>query len=165
MFYNKAEPYLLDQKKREHILQHKEVVLYKSVYHQIMSLLAENPKIEDVGLCFGIHDKSKIEIRSFISMVNLDNSAISFSLDYGVLYREIQRHEEKKEILVGIFHSHPEGAKLYPSQKDLHYMRFWAYPYLWLIGGCGGEEADSKLEIFSLMKKKIIEIPFLIAPV
>ncbi len=140
----------------------KEAVLSETVYHQIISLLAKRLKIEVVGLCFGIHDKNRIELRSFVSIANLDNSATSFSLDYEVLFREIQRHEEKKEILVGIFHSHPEGAKLYPSQRDLYFMQYWPYPYLWIIGGSGEEGTHSQFAIFSLLDKKIITIPYLI---
>lgn len=143
-------------------MEKNEAVLFETVYHQIMRLLAANPKIEVVGLCFGFHDKERIELRSFVSMANLDNSATSFSLGYEELFREIQRHEEKSEMLVGIFHSHPEGEKLYPSQKDLYFMQYWPYPYLWLIGGCRGEGTNSQLAIFSLLNKKIIEIPYLI---
>jgi len=143
----------------------KEAVLFEAVYHQIMALLAKKLKIEVVGLCFGNHIKERTELRSFVTTPNLDNSAISFSLDYEVMYREIQRHEEKREILVGIFHSHPIGEKLYPSQKDYYFMRYWPDPFLWLIGGCEREGTDSQLEIFSLLDKKIINIPYIITRV
>lgn len=136
-----------------------EVVLFETVYNQIMLLLAKKPKIEVVGLCFGTHVGKRIELKSFIETTNLDNSATSFSLDYEVLYKEIQLHEEKREILVGIFHSHPKGVKLYPSQSDLYFMRYWPFPYLWLIGGRETEGTDSQLAIFSLLNEKIIEIP------
>ncbi|UCG03533.1 MAG: Mov34/MPN/PAD-1 family protein [Candidatus Heimdallarchaeota archaeon] len=141
-------------------MQQKEAVLSGIVYNQIMRLLAKNPKIEVVGLCFGIRCHEKIELKSFVSLVNLDNSSTSFSLDYEAMYQEIQCHEERDEILVGIFHSHPKGTKVYPSQKDLYYMRYWPHPYLWLIGGCGEEETDSLLSIFSLLNEKIVEIPY-----
>ena len=140
----------------------KETVIFEAVYHQIMLLVAEKPRIEVVGLCFGNQDKKRIELRSFKQTANLDDSATSFSLDYEFMYREIQYHEEKREILVGIFHSHPEGAKLYPSQKDLHYMRYWPYPYLWLIGGREGINLNSQLMIFSFLEGEIVEIPYII---
>ncbi|MFX0207456.1 MAG: Mov34/MPN/PAD-1 family protein [Candidatus Hodarchaeota archaeon] len=138
------------------------VVIYNPVYRQIMQLLKEDTTIESVGLSFGIHEKDKIIIGNFVSVTNLDNSAVSFSLDYEVLYKEIQIHEEKGEMLVGIFHSHPKGASLYPSQKDHYFMRYWPYPYLWLIGCIRGEESAPKLAIFTLLNKKIIEIPYLV---
>ncbi|MFX0123780.1 MAG: Mov34/MPN/PAD-1 family protein [Candidatus Hodarchaeota archaeon] len=143
-------------------MQKREVVLFETVYNQIVHLLEENPTIEVVGLCFGIYDKNRVKIRSFVQMVNLDNSATSFSLDYEVLYREIQHHEKKKENFVGIFHSHPQGAKLYPSQKDLYFMHYWPYPYLWVIGSSREEGTGSQVAIFSLLDKKIVEIPYLI---
>ncbi|MFX1504481.1 MAG: Mov34/MPN/PAD-1 family protein [Promethearchaeota archaeon] len=141
-------------------MQRKEAVIFETVYNQIMLLLAKKPRIEVVGLCFGHHDEERIEIRSFKQIENLDNSSTSFSLDYEIMYKEIQNHEKKKAILVGIFHSHPEGVKLYPSQKDLHYMQYWPYPYLWLIGGTEGGKLSSQLRIFSLLAGEIIEIPY-----
>lgn len=142
-------------------MQKKEAVIFETVYNQIMLLLAKKPKIEIVGLCFGYQDEERIEIRSFKQIENLDNSSTSFSLDYEIMYEEIRYHQKKKEILVGIFHSHPEGVKLYPSQKDLHYMQYWPYPYLWLIGGNKGGECNSQLLIFSLLLGEIIEIPYM----
>ena len=141
---------------------YKEAVLLETVYHQIMTLLTKKPKIEVVGLCFGIHSRGRTEVRSFVTTPNLDNSATSFSLDYEVLYEEIQQHEKKREMYVGIFHSHPIGGELYPSQKDLHYMHYWPYPYIWLIGGWKGEKMESQLVIFSLLDSKIVNIPFTI---
>lgn len=144
------------------MVQIKTVVIYTPVYRRIIQILKEDPKIESVGLSFGIYEEDKIIIRNFVSVANLDNSTVSFSLDYEVLYKEIQYHEEKEEVLVGIFHSHPEEARLYPSQKDHHFMRYWPYPYLWLIGTIGGGEFAPRLAIFTLLNEKIIEIPYLI---
>ena len=143
-------------------MDNRKIIIFETVYNQIFLLLEKKPKVEAVGLCFGECDKKKITLRSFKQMVNLDNSATSFSLDYEVLYREIQHHEKKEEILVGIFHSHPEGEKLYPSQKDLKFMHYWPAPYLWLIGGCQGDSNNIQLEIFSLLDEVIIRIPYLV---
>ncbi|MFX1285188.1 MAG: Mov34/MPN/PAD-1 family protein [Promethearchaeota archaeon] len=143
-------------------MQIQTVVIYSPVFRRIKQILKENPIIESVGLCFGIYEESRGVIRNFVSMINLDDSAISFSLDYEVLYKEIQNHEEKGEVFVGIFHSHPEEASLYPSRKDHHFMRYWPYPYLWLIGSIRKDEYDPKLAIFSLLNETIIEIPYLI---
>ncbi len=142
------------------ILPKKTVVLSYPVYRHIMKIIEDNPVNESVGVGFGKNEGSLIMIEHFIHMANLDNSAISFSLDYEILYQEIQNHEKKGEILVGIFHSHPKSAKLYPSEKDQHFMRYWPYPYLWLIGGT--EESNPKLVIFSLLDEKIVMLPFLI---
>ncbi len=125
-----------------------------------MQIIEENSEIESVGVGFGTYEDSLIMIKNFIRMANLDNSAVSFSLDYEILYQEIQNHEKKGEILVGIFHSHPKSAKLYPSEKDQHFMRYWPYPYLWIIGG--KEESNPKLVIFSLLDEKMVVLPFLI---
>jgi proteasome lid subunit RPN8/RPN11 len=148
--------------KGEYKMYKKEAIILKAVFHQIMLLLAKKPRIEVVGFCFGKLDEKGIELRSFKQTTNLDDSVTSFSVDYEVMFREIQYHEEKQEILVGIFHSHPEGVKLYPSQKDLRYMRYWPYPYLWLIGGREGENFDSQLMVFSLLEGEIVEIPYII---
>ena len=134
------------------------VLISNSIYGQIMRLLKEDLKIEVVGLCFGIHNESEIRVKNLVTMTNLDNSAVSFSLDYEVLFREIQLHEKKGERLVGIFHSHPGGARIYPSHRDLHFMRYWPHPYLWLIGG--GEQSNPRLKLFSLLKEEITELPY-----
>ncbi|UCE14144.1 MAG: Mov34/MPN/PAD-1 family protein [Candidatus Heimdallarchaeota archaeon] len=133
------------------------VVIATPVYQQIMQLLGEKPKVEVVGLNFGTHENLTILVRHFEPMKNLDNSAVSFSLDYEILFKEIQSYEKKGEILIGIFHSHPEGARLYPSQKDIHFMSYWPYPYLWLIGRGG---THPELAIFTLFNKKITRVPF-----
>lgn len=91
-------------------------------------------------------------------MENLDQSPNSFSLDYEVMYKEIQAHEELGEILVGFFHSHPEGATPYPSIKDHYFMKNWPYPYIWLIGLSG---SDPTLSLFSLLQGRIVELPYI----
>ncbi|MHA2223739.1 MAG: Mov34/MPN/PAD-1 family protein [Candidatus Hodarchaeales archaeon] len=133
------------------------VVISKSTFRKIILLLTKKSENERVGLGFGVHEESRIELRDFVPMTNMDHSPASFSIDYEVLIKEIHVHEKKGEILIGIFHSHPEGSSLYPSLKDLHFMRYWPFPYLWLIGG---GTPVSKLEIFSLYKKKIVKVPY-----
>ncbi len=90
-------------------------------------------------------------------MENLDQSPVSFSLDYEVMFSLIREQEEIGNYLVGFFHSHPAGSTLYPSMKDRYFMRNWPYPYLWLIGGSGSELA---LFIFAFMKEKILSLPY-----
>lgn len=136
------------------------MVIATPVYQQIMQLLGKRPKVEIVGLGFGTNEKMAINVRHFELMQNLDNSEVSFSLDYEILFKEIQSYEKKGETLIGIFHSHPEGARLYPSQKDHHFMSYWPHPYLWLIGR-GGKPPE--LAIFTLFKNKIKRVPFKVA--
>lgn len=142
------------------ILSKQTVVLSYPVYRRVMQIIEENPKNESVGVCFGAIEDSRIIINHFTRMANLDNSAVSFSLDYEILYHEIQNYEKKGELLVGIFHTHPEGSKLYPSEKDRYFMKYWPSPYLWLIGGI--EESNPKLLIYTLLNEKIIQLSFLI---
>jgi proteasome lid subunit RPN8/RPN11 len=125
-----------------------------------MGLFKRKTKIELVGLTFGNFEHDHIKITDFVSMKNLDDSPVSFSLDYEVFYREIQNHEKKGEVLVGIFHTHPEEAQGYPSEKDIHFMRNWPYPYLWLIGKGGTEP---QISIYSLKDEKILNIPYIIS--
>ena len=42
-------------------------------------------------------------------------------------------------------------------------MRYWPYPYLWLIGNSGIGESNPELAIYALLNEKIIEITYLIA--
>ncbi len=136
------------------------LLLHSSVYKQILKITAESTMIERVGLGFGIQDKTIIEMRNFVLMDNLDNSQYSFSLDYEILLKKIQIHEKKGAKLLGFFHTHPEKASVYPSEKDLYYMNFWPYPYIWMIGGI---KEFPELRIFSLFQGKIVQIPFRIS--
>jgi proteasome lid subunit RPN8/RPN11 len=147
-----------NQQKSEIMVQILDVLICNTIYDQLMRVVKEAPKIEIVGLCFGLQNESKIRVKHLVIMTNLDNSPVSFSLDYELLFKEIQIHEQKGESLVGIFHSHPRGAKIYPSDRDIHFMGYWPHPYIWLIGG--GDQSNPKLKIFSLLKEEIIEIRY-----
>ncbi|MFX0084805.1 MAG: Mov34/MPN/PAD-1 family protein [Candidatus Hodarchaeota archaeon] len=136
------------------------LLLHSSIYKQILKTTAESSMIESVGLGFGTQDGTIIQMRNFILMDNLDNSMYSFSLDYEILLKEIEIHEKKGARLLGFFHTHPEKASIYPSEKDRYYMNFWPYPYIWMIAGV---EEFPELRIFSLFKGKIVEIPFRIS--
>lgn len=130
----------------------RKVIMNPLVFQQIMSLLKSKSRVELVGIVFGIINESKIEITDFIQMKNLDQSPISFSIDYEVMYQEIQYYERSRKSLVGFFHSHPHRTSPTPSNKDYYFMKNWPYPYLWLIGG---GEFPQKLLIFSLINEEI----------
>jgi proteasome lid subunit RPN8/RPN11 len=135
----------------------KSVVINKIAYRNISDLLLEESEIELVCLGFGFSNELKILITNFVCMRNLDESPISFSLDYEEMYKEIQNHEKEGKSLIGFFHSHPHESRLYPSQKDLHFMRNWPFPYLWLIGS---NNSKPNLLIFALVDEKIQRIPY-----
>ncbi len=127
-------------------------------YQRIIALLKEGQPIEVVGLCFGMWDnRDLIEISNFEPMVNLDNSPSRFSIDYEVLFQYILKYEKDGKELVGIFHSHPEYAQVAPSVQDIHFMRHWPYPYIWLIGRAG---SDPVVKAFALKEGEIIELPY-----
>ncbi|MFX0183901.1 MAG: Mov34/MPN/PAD-1 family protein [Candidatus Hodarchaeota archaeon] len=138
-------------------MEKKAVVLNRIVYREIIDLLLKKPRIELVGLGFGFSDESQIILTNFVPMQNLDNSPISFSLDYEVMYKEIQNYEREGKSLIAFFHSHPQNAELYPSNKDLHFMRNWPFPYLWIIGR---NNSQPELIIYALIDEKIHKIPF-----
>ncbi|MFX0171014.1 MAG: Mov34/MPN/PAD-1 family protein [Candidatus Hodarchaeota archaeon] len=135
----------------------KSVMINKVAYRHITDLLSEKSKNELVSLGFGFSNESQILITNFVRMRNLDESPISFSLDYEEMFKEIQKHEKEGKSLIGFFHSHPHDSRLYPSQKDLHFMRNWPYPYLWLIGS---SNSKPNLMIYALVAEKIQRIPF-----
>jgi len=133
------------------------LVLESHVYSQIQNLIAESIKMERVGLGFGSYNESVIKMNKFIPMENLDKSETSFSLDYEKMLKEIQIHEQNGLILLGFFHTHPKNATSYPSKKDCYYMRYWPYPYIWMIASAA---KTPLLRIFSLYRDKIIEIQY-----
>ncbi|MFX0051012.1 MAG: Mov34/MPN/PAD-1 family protein [Candidatus Hodarchaeota archaeon] len=135
----------------------KSVVINKIAYRHITDLLLEKSDIELVSLGFGFFNESQILITNFVRMRNLDESPISFSLDYEEMYKEIQNHEKEGKSLIGFFHSHPHDSRLYPSQKDIHFMRNWPYPYLWLLGS---SNSKPNLMIYALVDEKIQRIDF-----
>lgn len=133
------------------------LLLESQVYSQIQNLIAESIKMERVGLGFGSYNESVIKMNKFIPMENLDKSETSFSLDYERMLKEIQIHEQNGLILLGFFHTHPKNATSYPSKKDRYYMRYWPYPYIWMIASAA---KTPLLRIFSFYRDKIIEIPY-----
>ncbi len=134
------------------------VLMKLSVFHQIMSLVKSRLRVELVGLVFGFIHESLIIITDFVQMKNLDQSPISFSIDYEAMYKKIQYFEREKKPLVGFFHSHPDKTSPTPSMRDFHFMKNWPYPYLWLIGG--GE--SPQLLIYSLIDGEISKLSYTI---
>lgn len=129
-----------------------------SSYQKIIKLLKENRPIEVVGLGFGTWStQGHTTISNFEPMINLDKSPVHFSIDYEVFYQYIIRYEKEGKELVGIFHSHPEYALVAPSVQDIHFMRHWPHPYIWLIGRGG---SDPEVKVFALKEGEIIELPF-----
>jgi len=62
------------------MVQIKTVVIYNPVYCRIMQILKEDPKIESVGLSFGIYEEDKIIIRNFVSVANLEKRSSFYAL-------------------------------------------------------------------------------------
>lgn len=133
------------------------LVLPESVHHQIIDLINKASKIELIGVGFGNRDSPLITMNKFVHLENLDESEYSFSLDYEVLLKQITYHEKKGRILLGFFHTHPHSSKIYPSEKDRFFMKYWPYPYLWMIGG---RKKSPILRIFSLYEGEIVEISY-----
>ena len=133
------------------------LVFTESVHHQIIDLINNASKIELIGIGFGNRDSPLITMNKFVQLENLDRSEYTFSLDYEVLLKEITNHEKEERILLGFFHTHPHSSRIYPSEKDRFFMKYWPYPYLWMIGG---RKKSPILRIFSLYENKIIEISY-----
>lgn len=133
------------------------LLLESQAYNQIKRLIAKSTQIEQVGLIFGSFQDSTIKTKEIIPMDNLDNSRTSFSLDYEVMLEKIQFHEDQDLLLLGFFHTHLGNVSIYPSEKDRFYMRYWPYPYIWMIASTA---PSSFLRIFSLYNNKIIEIQY-----
>ena len=133
------------------------LLLESQLYNQIRRLITKSTQIEQVGLIFGSFQDSTIKPKEIVPMNNLDNSRTSFSLDYEVMLEEIQFHEDQDLLLLGFFHTHIGNASIYPSKKDRFYMRYWPYPYIWMIASTA---KTPLLKIFSHYNDKIIEIPY-----
>lgn len=133
------------------------LVLTESVHHQIIDLINNASKIELIGIGFGNRDSPLITMNKFEHLENLDESEYSFSLDYEVLMKEITDNEKEGRIFLGFFHTHPHSSKIFPSEKDRFFMKYWPYPYLWMIGG---RKKSPILRIFSLYDDEIIEISY-----
>ena len=124
--------------------------LKTKVYTTISDLLKTESRIEQVGILFGTLAKNSVKIENFVEIENLDSSENSFSIDYSILVREINRFQEKNQKHVGFFHSHPKESSTNPSKKDLFFMDLWPSPYIWLIG-----TFPDKLDAFILENKQL----------
>jgi proteasome lid subunit RPN8/RPN11 len=132
------------------------VSIGKPCFQEILALLKEDQQIEIVGLGFGIWDtRNHGTISDFEPMLNVDNSPSRFSIDYEVFYQHILKYEKEGKELVGIFHSHPGHAQVAPSLQDIRFMRYWPFPYVWLIGRAG---SDPEVKAFALKDGKAIEL-------
>ncbi len=135
------------------------LVLTNSVHCAISNLLKVDNLIEQVGILFGTKTRTKIILEFFVEMENLDSSPNSFSIDYGILVKYLNKFQENDKKLLGFFHSHPSGTILFPSKKDLSFMTLWPFPYVWLIG-----VYPAKLVAFTYLENKVEPIPFNIIP-
>jgi proteasome lid subunit RPN8/RPN11 len=135
------------------------LVLTKSVHCSISNLLKVDNLIEQVGILFGTKTRREIRLEFFVEMENLDSSPNSFSIDYGILAKFIQKYQEIDKDLLGFFHSHPSGSLLFPSKIDLSFMKLWPFPHIWLIGAY-----PTKLDAFTYLENKVKPIPFNIIP-
>lgn len=132
-----------------------ELQISSSVYKSIILLLEEENIIEQIGLLFGsISKRGVVRIEEFVETENIDASSTSFSLDYTVLIKEISDFQEKGKKFVGLFHSHPVGHSLLPSEKDRQYMRYWPSPFVWLIG------VFPELLAFEFSNNEVYQIPY-----
>ncbi len=117
----------------------------------------EHSIIEKIALLFGKIHNSSINIENLSILNNLDESPTSFSLDYEVMVREIQKNERMGYDFVGIFHSHPSNANTHPSEKDRQYMKNWPFPYIWVIGK---NKYPSDMQIYYLYEETVCAVPF-----
>jgi proteasome lid subunit RPN8/RPN11 len=153
----------MDFKDKKSILSGKDdvkkeiLLLRRSVHDQIFTLINKTSKIELIGIGFGDRTSSLITMNKFVQLENLDQSQISFSLDYEVLLKEILYQEKKGRMFLGFFHTHPYPSEIYPSAKDCFFMKYWPYPYLWMIGR---RNKSSVLRIFFLYQDEIMEISY-----
>ena len=60
---------------------------------------------------------------------NESMSTVRFSIDPMVMYKALKKSEEKGEMIIGVYHSHPTGPE--PSHLDVSYME--GTSYVWVI--------------------------------
>jgi proteasome lid subunit RPN8/RPN11 len=85
---------------------------------------------EAVALLFGTISGDSVSTTRIELMENTASASLtSFSVDPEAEYALLVDADERDELLVGIFHSHPAPAQ--PSSRDLRNMRL--NPVVWLI--------------------------------
>ncbi len=128
----------LDFSERSNLVQDKmkefSIKITESVQSTIQRILSLNLEIESVGLLFGRNSEKFALIIDFVEMENLESSSSRFSIDYSLMIQYINSYEKKDKNLVGFFHSHPKNTEAYPSSRDMQFMIYWPFPYIWLIG-------------------------------
>jgi proteasome lid subunit RPN8/RPN11 len=102
-----------------------EISLTAGQIEQLASLAKDALPNESCAFLLGKND-SVIEI---LPMRNVDESAVTFSIEPQELLRAYDLAEGKKLQVIGIFHSHP--AKPAPSSTDRRFMEI--NPVVWLI--------------------------------
>ena len=135
-----------------------DLILSLSVFEAIIEVLERKSYIEQVGLCFGvISDEKRVKMEEFTEIDNLDISQSSFSVDYTVLLNKIEFYQRKGKNYLGLFHSHPLGHSPLPSKKDRQFMKYWTFPFIWLIG------VSPQLLAFSFSHNQVYQIPYRIS--
>jgi len=130
-----------------------EIETPKKILEKIIEEALKNPGIEICGLLIGVI-KDKIAIVKRVKFTpNVAKSSIRFSIDPKILYETYIEAEERREEIIGIFHSHP--ASPHPSAIDIEYMKI--NPVIWLIIGIS-EEKSCEVAAWQFFEKKICSV-------
>jgi len=133
------------------------IFISKLVSELILEIISRETSFEKVALVFGNSTGHHYFIEELKELKNIDESSTSFAIKPEEMIREISIYEKKGKSLVGFFHTHPDEEDIFPSKKDIFYMKFWPCPYIWIIGG---NKKSPEFKIFTFSDSKVKELSY-----
>ncbi len=130
----------------------RELRIKKGQVVKLIDWVDENNPYEACALLLGTIKLGIAHVEEVILTPNTSQSTVHFEIDPELLLQVLLDIEEKKKVLVSIFHSHPTSP--YPSGIDIPYMQ--NYPdTVWLIKGLPKTEP---MRGYQWIENKIIEV-------
>ena len=106
----------------------REIVFLKNHIDILKKHSKEKEPNESCAILFGKNENGRFLIKDLFLTKNIEESPVSFTISNDELI-EAYVQAEKKNLDVGIFHSHP-GSAAYPSVTDQKYMEINPVPWV-----------------------------------
>ena len=84
---------------------------------------------ESCAILFGKIEKDNFKVKDVFLTINIENSAVNFTISNDELIKGYQEAEKRNLDVVGIFHSHPD-SEAYPSVTDQKFMEINPVPWI-----------------------------------
>ena len=128
-----------------------EIVITKKQRDILANHAQRNFPNESCALLFGNENSNTCIVRDVFLAENAEKSPINFTISNEELLKGYKEAEQKKQDVVGIFHSHPHSEAI-PSLTDKEFMV--GNPVVWVI-------FSNKYDEFKayILESEIIQVP------